>query len=301
MRFDDIVGNQDIKTYLESVIKSDKVSHSYLFVGEEGIGKKLIAEEFARKLLCEKDGEDNCDCKSCRLFEENSSPDYMIIDESANYIKIDTIRELMKKVVEKPIFSKRKVYIINDFEKATKEAQNCLLKTLEEPPEFITMILVASSENDILATIRSRCTKISFTPISNDEIKKYAINHASIDLSKELLYYCSGSIGKVSNVVENRELYQKASEILTNIDQMTINDFLNSGKPLYDKEKIKDILEYMIVYFYSHSNEKDTYLDCIEYVNEAIKRIKVNTNLEMSIDSMLLKIWEAFNEKSNRR
>ena len=207
MKFDDIIGNQEVKTYLDNVIKTKKILHSYLFVGEDGIGKKLIAEEFARKILCDDEGKEDCTCKSCRLFAERSNPDYMIVDEPGNSIKIDTIRELMRRVVEKPIFSKRKVYIINDFEKATRESQNCLLKTLEEPPEFVTMILISSNDNNILTTIKSRCTKISFLPIPSVDIKKYASMNANIELSSELLDYCSGSIGKVSEVIENKEIY----------------------------------------------------------------------------------------------
>lgn len=300
MRFSEIIGNEENKSYLNSVVENKKVLHSYLFTGLDGIGKRLIAEEFARKILCEGEALDDCNCKSCRLFGEKSSPDYLIIDEPGNSIKIDTIRTLMQKVVEKPIFSKRKVYIINDFEKATKESQNCLLKTLEEPPEFVTMILITSEENNILTTIKSRCTKVSFLPISDDEIKKYARINSNLELSQEMVNYCAGSIGRVSEVIENEELYKKIGMIFTKIENSTLVDFLNDGKIIYDKEKISCILDYITIYFYLKTKEKDTYLDCIEYVNEAVKRLGANTNFEMSIDNMLIKIWEAFNEKGNR-
>ena len=239
-------------------------------------------------------------CQSCRLFNENSSPHYLIIDEPGNSIKIDTIRSLMQKIVEKPIFSKRKVYIINDFGKATKESQNCLLKTLEEPPEYVTMILIASEENNILTTIKSRCTKVSFLPLSDDEIKEYARANSNVELTKEMIDYCAGSIGKVSEVIENEELYKKIGNIFIDIDTSTLIEFLNESKVIYDKEKITGILDYITIYFYSKAKEKDAYLDCIGYVNETVKRLGVNTNFEMSIDNMLLKIWEAFNEKGNR-
>ncbi len=300
MRFNEIIGNQENKSYLNNMVNNKKILHSYLFTGIDGIGKRLIAEEFARKILCENDAADDCNCKSCRLFNENSSPDYLIIDEPGNSIKIDTIRSLMQKVVEKPIFSKRKVYIINDFGKATKESQNCLLKTLEEPPEYVTMILIASEENNILTTIKSRCTKVSFLPLSDDEIKEYARANSNIELTREMIDYCAGSIGKVSEVIENEELYQKIGRIFTDIDTSTLIDFLNESKVIYDKEKITSILDYITIYFYSKAKEKDAYLDCIGYVNEAVKRLGVNTNFEMSIDNMLFKIWEAFNEKGNR-
>ena len=137
--FSDIIGNDKLKKELIHSVETNKTSHSYLFIGTEGIGKKLIAEEFAKMLLAVKDTE--------------NSPDFSIIEPDGNSIKIEQIREFQKKVSEKPIISNKKVYIINDSDKMTVEAQNCLLKTLEEPPEFVTIILIGSNENSFLSTI----------------------------------------------------------------------------------------------------------------------------------------------------
>ena len=162
MIFEDIIGNEKNKKILSDILKSNKIANSYMFVGQESIGKFLFAKEFAKAILCENEEKPCNNCKSCIEFNTNNNPDFNIIESDGKNIKIDQIRELTKKVYEKPIISNKKVYIINDSNLMTKEAQNSLLKTLEEPPEYVTIILVTSNESMFLPTIKSRCTKILF-------------------------------------------------------------------------------------------------------------------------------------------
>lgn len=124
-----IKGNIKNQKDLEKIVQSKNVLHSYLFLGKEGIGKKQIAKEFAKKILCIESKEDDCKCKSCTCFITNNHPDVQIINEESETIKIATIREFIKSVYEKPILSEKKIFIINDADKMTKEAQNSLLKT----------------------------------------------------------------------------------------------------------------------------------------------------------------------------
>ena len=133
--FNNILGNDNIKELLTNAVKNNKASHSYMFVGTEGIGKRLIAKEFAKMILCTDENKYCGKCKSCMEFDSDNNPDFRIIAPDGNSLKIEQIREFQNKVAEKPIISNRKVYIINDSDKMTTEAQNCLLKTLEEPPE----------------------------------------------------------------------------------------------------------------------------------------------------------------------
>ena len=156
MDFDNIIGNTEAKEYLKKSIRQNNILHSYLFLGTEGIGKQLIAKEFAKKILCFNKVE-NCKCKSCISFDSSNHPDFFPVNtENSESIKVETVREITEKVYEKPILSEKKVYIINDCDKMTPEAQNCLLKTLEEPPEFTVIILITANENLILNTIKSR-------------------------------------------------------------------------------------------------------------------------------------------------
>ena len=130
------------KTILKKALELNKTSHSYLFWGTEGIGKKLIAKEVAKRILCLEKNMQDCKCKSCIEFDSDNNPDFQLIEATDGKIKIDQIREMQRKIAEKPIISSQKVYLIDDADTMTVEAQNCLLKTLEEPPEYITIILI---------------------------------------------------------------------------------------------------------------------------------------------------------------
>ena len=172
MIFKDIIGNEQNKEILNQIIRNNNISHSYMFIGKDSIGKMLFAKEFAKAILCI-DNTKPCDrCKSCIEFNTHNNPDFTVIEADGNTIKTDQIRELVKKVYEKPIVSNKKVYIINDSNLMTKEAQNSLLKTLEEPPAYMTIILVGRNESSFLTTIKSRCTILHFEPLKDEEIKE---------------------------------------------------------------------------------------------------------------------------------
>ena len=170
MSFNNIIGNEKIKSYLQEFINNKAISHSYLFSGQDGIGKKLFAREFAKMILCLSDNKPCNSCSSCIKFDSNNNPDFLQIEPDGNSIKISQIREMQKNVYEKPILSNKKVFIIDESEKMTEEAQNSLLKTLEEPPEYMVIILISSNENKLLNTIKSRCLKINFLNIRMDII-----------------------------------------------------------------------------------------------------------------------------------
>ena len=183
MMFNNIIGNEKNKELLKKIIDTKNVAHSYMFVGKESIGKFLFAKEFAKAILCTAEQKMCNKCKSCIEFDTKNNPDFSILEPDSNSIKIDQIREITKKVYEKPVVSSRKVYIINDSDCMTKDAQNSLLKTLEEPPEYVTIILITSNENLFLPTIKSRCTKISFNRLTDVElasILKKEYNYSNI-------------------------------------------------------------------------------------------------------------------------
>lgn len=183
----------------------------------------------------------------------------------------------------------------------TKEAQNCLLKTLEEPPEFVCIILISSNENLILNTIKSRCMKVKFRNIENELLYKYAKENLGYeDISNNLLKTFDGSIGKAIKMKENINYYSEIDNIISIVDKESILSFFQKAKCLYNKENIFDILDYMIVSIYSKSKENKRYLNCIKYISETIIKLKANGNFDMNIDSLLFHIWEELNEKSCR-
>ena len=309
MNFNEILGNNKIKQDLQEIIDNNTISHSYMFVGIDGIGKKLIAKEFARKILCLNKQNQNCaTCDSCIKFNSGNNPDFLEIFPDGNSIKIAQMREMQEKVYQKPIVSDKKVFIIDQVEKMTEEAQNSLLKTLEEPPEYMVIILITSNENKLLNTVKSRCIRINFTGLSKQDITKYAGAHQINISSQNLLEMCGGSIGKLEKINENIDDYNSL-ELATNklIDGKLKNvvEEMNCFNILYEsKEIIQDLLDYMTVLIYLHiSKEKDyrqKFLNTVKLIEETKQRLNSNTNYDMSIDNLLFKIWEEFNENNSR-
>ncbi len=131
MIFDNIIGNDKVKELLINTIENQKLSHSYMFIGPEGIGKKIFAKQFAKMILCTNNKEnitDECKCKSCIEFNTNNNPDIVILDNENETIKVEQIRNMQAKILEKPIISNKKVYIINNSDNMTKEARKLFTK-----------------------------------------------------------------------------------------------------------------------------------------------------------------------------
>ena len=295
MSFNNLVGNRKVKEQLEKIIKVGKMPHSYLFIGSSGIGKTLFAKEFAKMLLCLEKNKPCGECKSCIQFNDLSQPDFMIIEPEENStIKIEQIRQMQKKVLEKPIVSDKKVYIIKDADYMTKEAQNCLLKTLEEPPVYVTIILVGSNESMFLNTIRSRCMKIQFQKIEDEELKNYLENELGFsNLSSNLIKAFGGSIEKAIRMSKDQDIYNEVQKIFSNIEDYSLLDVVGKLDVLYqNKELIYDILDYITILFYEKALEQSKYISYIEKIEEVKRNLKANSNYDMSIDGLLYKIWE---------
>lgn len=304
MKYTDILGNEKVKDILKKAVQHNTVLHSYLFVGEEGIGKSLFAKEFAKSILC-LGKEKPCEaCKSCIEIEENNQPDYIEIVPDGNSIKIEQIRNMQLKVAEKPIVSTKKVYVIQEADTMTQEAQNALLKTLEEPPEYITIILIASNENSILNTIKSRCTKIVFEPLSNEELKKYAQEYwKDATIPEEVFASSMGSIARLRNNIEHQELYTNVYQCINQIENKSLLDFLKQAESIAKaKEESDAVLEFLVSILFSLAKEKtekkQNYLNCVEIVDNTKKNLQFNSNYDMQIDTMLIKMWEEIHEKS---
>lgn len=295
--FENIIGNTNIKTVLEKSIKQNKLSHGYLFLGTQGIGKKMIATEFAKMILCLEDNKYCNHCKSCIEFDTNNNPDFVLISPDGNNIKIEQIRDIQKRIQEKPIISEKKVYIIDNADLMTTEAQNCLLKTLEEPPEFAVIILIGSNSNTFLPTIKSRCTIMNFNKISDEEMTKYLREKCDVkNIDQNMLYMYQGSIGKALELKEKQEEYKNIENIINNIDRYDLIDFINNAEILYkSKEEINDILDYINVILLNKAKDEYLYTNCIQIVENTKKRLKQNANYDMSIDNMLFNIWEEIN------
>ena len=258
----------------------------------------MIAKEFAKMILCTNENNKYCNnCKSCLEFDTNNHPDFKIIEPDGNSLKIEQIREFQNKVSEKPIISDKKVYIINDSDKMTTEAQNCLLKTLEEPPQFVTIILIGSNENSFLNTIKSRCMILHFDKIPNNKIEKYLEeNYKFKSNSNTMLEAFQGSIGKALQLKEKQEDYEKIEQIIYNLEKKDIIDIINMSDIIYNaKDDRLDILDYINIILINIAKTSNKFANCIWIVEDTKKRLKLNANYDMSIDNMLFNLWEKVN------
>lgn len=260
------MNNIQIKELLEKTIESKRIVNGYIFAGYGKTQNYKYAKEFAKMILCIEENQAKCGgCRSCLMFDDENHPDYYEINkDKQETIKIDEIREMQTKILEKPIISQKKVYLINNAENMTKEAQNCLLKTLEEPPQFVTIILIANNENTILPTIKSRCTKLLFTEENEEEL-------TSIE----------------------KQRYEELERIFGNVNNYLSIDLLNKIDILYkDKENIFDNLDFINMILMKKAKTDLKYLDYIDYVEKTKEKLKYNSNFDMCIDYLILKIWE---------
>ncbi|MCF8053638.1 MAG: DNA polymerase III subunit delta' [Deltaproteobacteria bacterium] len=168
-----IYGHEQQLTMLRDSARANRLANTYLFYGMEGIGKKLVAMEFARSLLCPVSAPVACgECTSCRKALNGNHPDIFVFIPPTASIKIDEIRLLQEKSILRPFEATRKIFIIDDVEKMTRDAANAFLKTLEEPPESCVFFLITARYRSLLPTVLSRCQKIPFSPLSDDDLTK---------------------------------------------------------------------------------------------------------------------------------
>lgn len=175
----------------------------------------------------------------------------------------------------------------------TKEAQNSLLKVLEEPPEYASIILIASNENKLLNTIRSRCIKINFNKLQEQDIIEYCTKN-NINIEKSIISYVGGSIAKAIKIQNSKEEYQKVEEIIQKINEKDLIHILNNSEVLYkSKDNIFDLLDYINVLLIKTKEIQK--INCIKYVEEAKKRLNSNSNYDMTIDWLLMNMFKECN------
>lgn len=271
--FEDILGNDDVKKYLTNCIENKNFSHSYIFSGIKGVGKYSFAKDFAKCIL-----------------EDSMMQDYYELGPDGKSIKVSQIRELQNVINIKPTFSKKSVYIIDDADLMTIEAQNSLLKTLEEPPEYAVIILIVHNERSILSTVKSRCVNIKFSKLSDKDIKKYLLKK---DLNFEdkninVFKVLDGSLNNIDFIRDYYDELLKLTVFVTNLKKNKVINFFQDGSVFYDNhDKIIRLLEYLNILLFENS-----YFQLIEIVEKTKNKILMNNNFEMCIDYMILNFIE---------
>lgn len=328
LNFENIIGQLEVKNHLISALEQKNISHAYLFAGDTGSGRHTVAYAFARAILCENptSSHDACGrCKSCMQVASSNHPDIKVISHAKFNIGVDDIREQINNDISiKPYSSDYKIYIIPDASRMTEEAQNALLKTLEEPPAYAIIMLLCDNEAALLDTILSRCITLHMSPVSQEEIANYLVKNLQMeaDVAKIAAGFCQGNIGQAIRFASSegfQEMKGQVLSLLKEIDDMplsSIQDVLRSyGKDkgmFYDYLDLillwyRDVLMYkatkdsnLLLYkeelgYISNQASKHGYED-LEKIISAIKKVKVrldaNVNFDLAIELMLLTIKE---------
>lgn len=324
MDFTNIIGHEKIIDNLKKAIDNNQISHSYLFEGEESIGKKMVALSLAKTLLCKEGGLEPCNrCNSCLKFDNFNHPDFQLIEPEKDIIKKEEIDEMIKSINIAPLEGKRKIIIIDDSYKMRVEGQNGLLKTLEEPPSYINIILIAPNRKSLIPTILSRCQIISFYPVENKKIEDLLVSqYGKIkEEAKFIAHFTKGSVGRSIYISQSEDFFQNRDETLSIIDGIingdklkifNSTDFFVKNKDMY--EEILDIILYwfrdLIIYKEIGESELiinmdkisllsnqsflniDKINDIIEKIIETRKSIERNVNYQLAIEAMLLSMQE---------
>ena len=323
--FQDILGNDMVKDHFKNAIEGHKVSHAYILTGEAGMGRKSIANAFAMTLLCEKGGSEPCMvCHSCKQVLGGNHPDLIYVThEKPASIGVDDIREQINDTIMiRPYSSYYKIYIVDEAEKMTVQAQNALLKTIEEPPSYAVILLITTNQEAFLPTILSRCIQLKLKPLKDFTVKSYLTEHLHVpDKEAEVCAaFARGNLGKaihLSSSDEFKELYQKVMSVIKSVGDMDITMLLDCIREIKDQKfEMNDMLDLMQLWFrdvlmfkvtkdmnllifrdeYKAINEmgqKYDYAGLEEILNAidlARTRLEANVNMELAMELLLLTI-----------
>lgn len=323
--YKDILGNEQIKEHFKNAIKLHKVSHAYILNGDKGMGKKMLSNVFAMALQCERGTEEPCmECRSCRQVISGNHPDIKYIThEKPNVIAVDEVREQINNDIQiKPYSSPYKIYIVDEAEKMNLQAQNALLKTIEEPPEYGIIILLTSNSEMFLPTILSRCVMLNMKLMEKGQMRDYLMKKMGLpDYHADVIIaFSGGNLGKAIRLASSEdfnELKSSVTHLLEYIGDMETYEVVMAVKQVEKyKVDIADYIDLMMVWYRdvlmfkaSRDMNELTFKDEYGYIKEQAEkisfngieeilkamekakvRIRANVNFDLAIEMMYLTI-----------
>ncbi len=256
--FSSIIGHEQIIGHLKNAISLGKVSHAYIFNGPDRSGKMALAKSFAMALQCGRNGTEGCmECHSCRQALSGNQPDIIYLHhEKPNTISVDDIRrQVNQDIAIKPYASPYKIYVIDEAEKMNQQAQNALLKTIEEPPAYAVILLLTANADTFLPTILSRCVKLDLKPVPNSLIRTFLMREYQIpDYKADVCTaFAQGNVGKAIQLAESEDFNEiKAAvlELLKQVKEMELSEMIGAVKEISGyKLVIHDCLDLMMVWY----------------------------------------------------
>ena len=325
--FADIIGQEQIKEHLRNAVATGQVSHAYIINGERSSGKEFIARVFAMALQCERDGVEPCgECHSCRQALSNNQPDIIYVGhEKPNTIGVEDIRtQINGDIVVKPYSSPRKIYIMNEGEKMTAQAQNALLKTLEEPPAYAVILILTTQVEALLPTILSRCVVLNMKPVPDALVKKYLMEELGVPDYKAniCVAFARGNVGKAKLLASSEEFEKVKDEAITlvkYINDMEISEIVKAIKKINEYEfDVNDYLDirsawYRDVLLFKATrdvnslifkeeiqqimrvSDRSTYEgieNIVKALEQAKRRLEANVNFDLTMELLLMTIKE---------
>ena len=336
--FQDIIGHNQIVSHLKNAIQMDKISHAYILNGEDNSGKMMLAEAFAMALQCEEHGADACmECRSCRQALEHNQPDIIYVTheeksksksegkDKPTTISVDDIRiQINNDMVIKPYSSKYKIYIVDNAEKMNIQAQNALLKTIEEPPAYGIILLLTTNADAFLPTILSRCITLNLKTVNEDLIKSHLMQkyHVPDYQADVCTAFAQGNVGRAIQLATSEEFNELKSDVLSVVKKLQEIEFyelndtikkMNGYKKNFDEYLDLLTFWYRDVLYVKATNDvnnlifRDEVYDIkkqaakisysgIENILQALEltrvRLKANVNFNLAIKLMLLTMKE---------
>jgi DNA polymerase-3 subunit delta' len=325
LNFRDIIGQSPLVENLQRSIRLGRVVHAYLISGPKGAGKKMLAHIFARALLCRHSGDRPCDaCPSCIKYNTGNHPDVITVKAEKSSIVVDQIRDLQKDMYVKPYEGGRKIYLIEEVHTMTPQAQNCLLKTLEEPPAYGVIFLLADQLEGLLPTILSRCQILRLKKVSRERIaalleERYGLSPEQAHLIAAL---SDGRVGRALELAVDQDYMELRREVLGRLEALAEADIMAVFNlvPFFtehrDQQSLKlEILEWWFrdVYIWKEMGDESlivnqdakellekqaelftssTVQDIIKRIEESKKQLGSSVNAQFIMENLLLSIME---------
>lgn len=326
-KFTDITGHETIIEYFKNAISMDKVSHAYILNGPDDSGKMMLAEAFAETLQCEKGGSEPCgSCHSCMQAESHNQPDIIYVThEKPNTLGVEDIRhQLNEDIILKPYSSRYRIYIVDEAEKMNVQAQNALLKTIEEPPAYGIILLLTTNADSFLPTILSRCVRLDLKAVADSKIRSLLMEKYQVpDYQAEIcLAFAQGNVGKAIRLASSdnfNEMKNSVIQLIKRLDDIDLYEMTEAIKQITEyKLQINDYFDLIMIWYrdvllykatadanrivlkeeiYSIKQEasRSSY-DGIEQIltalDKAKTRLKANVNFDLVIELLLLTIKE---------
>lgn len=325
--FSNIIGHQQIIEHLQHAISMQKVSHAYIFNGPDRSGKMLLADSFAMTLQCEQHTTEACmTCHSCKQALSGNQPDIIYLHhEKPNTISVDDIRrQINNDIGIKPYASPYKIYIINEAEKMSPQAQNALLKTIEEPPAYAVILLLTSNADAFLPTILSRCVLLNLKAVPDNVIRSFLMEKYQVpDYKADMCTaFAQGTVGKAIHLASSEdfgEIKNSAVQLLKRVKDMELYELIDAVRQISDyKLEISDYFDIMTIWYrdvllYKATSDvnslifKDEVYDIkrqaskssyegiesiIKAFDKAKRRLSANVNFDLTMELLLTTIKE---------